>query len=459
MTIRTLDVLVNEQRVGHLREENDLWQFHYTKSWIDAPDGFDLSPRLTRAADRHVDGASNRPVQWYFDNLLPEEALRSILAKEADINADDAFGLLAYFGAESAGSLVLHDRMQPTLAEHGIKSLELKELSQRITNLPGSSLTKDAPKRMSLAGAQHKMLVIFNRGVLFEPLPGTPSTHILKPEHQGGGYRASVMNEYFTMRLAQKIGLDVPPVHLLYVPQPVYLIDRFDRIVPPDSDEDFEAQVKAVQRRHVIDTCQLLNKARTFKYTAAHLPTLNEAIACCRAKAATRRQLYLWLVFNVLVGNGDNHLKNISFMIDAGGINIAPAYDLLCTAVYDTKALANESARWPHTALAFSLGDATTFASVTRDHLIAAAKALGLTEQTASRELDRMLKAIPVEADKLIVDIASASGAHIAASPNPAITSLHIAGEQRLLRAVKHIVLTDMCRQLSMKKTSVSLKD
>ncbi|HEY5581034.1 MAG TPA: hypothetical protein VIK56_07710 [Rhodoferax sp.] len=42
-------------------------------------------------------------------------------------------------------------------------------------------MTQAAPKRMSLAGAQHKMIVVRGGNELFEPLPGTPSTHILKP--------------------------------------------------------------------------------------------------------------------------------------------------------------------------------------------------------------------------------------------------------------------------------------
>jgi serine/threonine-protein kinase HipA len=449
MTGRRLDVLVNDQLVGHLHEENDLWQFDYAKSWMDAPDGFDLSPTLSRAAGRHADGASNRPVQWYFDNLLPEEELRSVIAKEANLSAEDAFALLAYFGAESAGSLVLRDPAQPAQAERGIKPLSLTDLNRRILNLPRASLTKDAPKRMSLAGAQHKMLVIRHGGALFEPLPGTPSTQILKPEHQGGHYPASVMNEYFTMRLAKAAGLDVPAVHRFYAPQPVYLIDRFDRILPAAGAGDSAAFANAVRRRHVVDTCQLLNKARTFKYTAAHLATLAEALTHCRARAAARMRLYRWLVFNVLVGNGDNHLKNISFLVDAGGINVAPAYDLLCTAVYDTKALGNDHARWPHTALAFSLGDAATFAGVTRAHLVAAAGALGLNEKTAIRELNRMVKAIPAEADKLIAEIAAGSVLDIAASPDPKAAGRHAAGEQRMLRAVRHIVLAEMCRQLS----------
>lgn len=452
MSRRELAVLVNDELVGHLREENDLWQFEYADQWRKAARGFDLSPALPRAVGLHMDGASQRPVQWYFDNLLPEEALRGMIAKEASLNAEDAFGLLAYFGVESAGSLVLCDPDKPMAVEHGVKPLSLLELSQRITKLPHVSLTRDAPKRMSLAGAQHKMLVILDGGALFEPLPGTPSTHILKPNHPGGDYPASVMNEYFTMRLAKAVGLDVPAVHRLYAPQPVYLVARFDRVLPQAGDGDTAERAEAVRRRHLIDTCQLLNKARTFKYAAAHLGTLAEAVAHCRSKAVARLQLYRWVVFNVLVGNNDNHLKNISFMVDAGGINVAPAYDLLCTAVYDTRALAGDHARWPHTPLALTLGDANTFAGVMRAHLLAAGKSLGLADRTATRELDRLVHAVPVEADKLIVEIAARAESEIAACPEPEAARRHLAGELRLLRAARHIIMADMCRQLAAPK-------
>ncbi|MDF2463836.1 MAG: protein HipA [Ramlibacter sp.] len=123
---------------------------------------------------------------------------------------------------------------------------------------------------MSLAGAQHKMLVVMRGGELFEPLAATPSTHILKPNHQSSDYSASVMNEFFTMRLAKSLGLDVPAVHRLYAPQPVYIVERFDRVRVQGSAADPDG----VGRRHVIDTCQLLNKSRAFKCAAANLQTL-----------------------------------------------------------------------------------------------------------------------------------------------------------------------------------------
>lgn len=69
----------------------------------------------------------------------------------------------------------------------------------------------------------------------------------------------------------------------------------------------------------------MLNKSRTFKYTASHTDALAQAVGYCRSKIAARLQIYRWLVFNVLIGNGDNHLKNISFLVDTSGIAVAPA--------------------------------------------------------------------------------------------------------------------------------------
>ena len=184
-------------------------------------------------------------------------------------------------------------------------------------------------------------------------------------------------------------------------------------------------------------------------YSAAQLDTLAQAIDHCRSKAAARLQLYRWVVFNVLTGNGDNHLKNLSFLVDASGINVAPAYDLLCTAVYDTKALADGNAHWPHTQLAFFLGDAKTFAAVTRAHVIEAGKTLGLAEATATRELDRLVKAIPAAAERLIADIDADIEKDVAASPDPDAARAYVVGEMRMLRAAKHIVLDGMARQLA----------
>ncbi|RXZ36811.1 type II toxin-antitoxin system HipA family toxin [Oxalobacteraceae bacterium CAVE-383] len=432
MAERQLDVFINEQRVGKLREANDLWAFDYDPAWAASEHAFDLSPPFPRTQLSHVDGASLRPVQWYFDNLLPEEALRTVLAKEADIREDDSFGLLAYFGAESAGSLILISPEDHAPAQTGLRPLPDAALSERIRNLPRLSLTHDAPKHMSLAGAQHKLAIVYRNGQLFEPLIGEPSTHILKPNSQDDRYPATVINEYFVMRLAKALGLPAPNVHRHYTPQPVYIVDRFDRTIKDGR----------VLRLHMIDACQLLNKSRGFKYNAATLGTLSDLIEKCRVRSAARLWLFQWLVFNLLVGNGDNHLKNISFMVSEEGIEISPVYDLLSTEVYWTKAIANERERWPTVELALQLPGARYFGDVSRQAVIDAGLALGLSQDTTIRELDRMVSRIVPAADALYASIEKENAAF------PDHLKSTFAQELHVLRAIRFIVIHDMVGKL-----------
>lgn len=444
---RELRVRVNDQTVGTLRTQDDIWRFAYAEAWLQSPQAFALAPNLPLATQEYVDGSDLRFIQWYFDNLLPEENLRTVLAKEARIDQTDAFGLLAYFGAESAGSLVLE---APTSmpAATGWHGLALRALNERILNLPRTTLTHDSPKRMSLAGAQHKMVVGYENGELFEPLAGTASTHILKPNSQSENYPHSVINEYFTMRLAAAVNLSVPKVYRLYAPEPAYIVARFDRVEMPSDGEVQrvgygEAKPNGdVQRLHIIDTCQLLGKSRAFKYEQAKLDTLAAAANLCTHRVVARLQLYRWVLFNYFVGNADNHLKNISFLISHEGIHISPAYDLLSTAVYDTKAMA-ENPIWPATPLALPLDQAMHFHQVTRSMLLESGRTLGLASSTVERELDAMVTALPGQADKLLAEIEGGYSALIAASPDPVQASWHQAGEMRLLRTIRHLILTD----------------
>jgi serine/threonine-protein kinase HipA len=188
MSERSLLASINDTVVGTLREVNGLWGFQYAKDWLDHPQCFALSPHLPLSSDLLLDGASVRPVQWYFDNLLPEEGQRVLLAGDAKLDAADAFGLLAWYGAESAGSITLLPSDAEPQIEQPLRALPDDALEKRIRQLPKAPLTHSAIKRMSLAGAQHKLAVVLQEGQLFEPAGATPSTHILKPDHPEDDY-------------------------------------------------------------------------------------------------------------------------------------------------------------------------------------------------------------------------------------------------------------------------------
>jgi len=432
--VRQLDVWLNQCRVGVLGESNDLWRFEYDAAWAGADDAFDLAPGLPRAQALHADGGTHRPVQWYFDNLLPEEQLRERLLAAAGVQGgDDAFALLAYLGVESAGSLSLLQPGQRPSAGGGRQPLSDEDLSRRIRDLPRAPLLEGAPKRMSLAGAQNKLPVICtDGGELFEPVGGEPSTHILKPNHTSTEYAGSVVNEFFTMTLAGRVGLPVPRVQRRYVPEPVYLIERFDRIVDV---------AQGTRRRHIIDACQLLNKSRAFKASAT-LDTLRHAVEACRNRAQARLHVFRWLVFCVLLGNDDNHLKNLSFLVDADGISVAPHDDLLSTATCRSKALAAERAVWPNVPMTLALPGASTFAQVTRASLGEAGALLGLPGALGKRLVDELLAAVQREAGKLADEIENGYDAH------PKARAEDIGVERRVLWAIRHVVIRDMLERL-----------
>ena len=444
--MRSLNVYVDHTLVGVLSEGNNLWVFEYDPAWIAWDRGFDLSPALARSTLRHEDGGTLRPVQWFFDNLLPEELLRKTVAREAGIKDDeDAFALLTYLGAESAGSLTLLAPGVPLPEDLTLSELTNEALSQRIRGLPKQTLSKGAPKRMSLAGAQHKMLVVLKGGALYEPVGATPSTYILKPDHPDTStYPASVFNEFFTMRLAHAARLNVPVVEMRYVPEPVYLIERFDRIVDKKSLRTTDRlTAPKVSRLHIIDACQLLNKDRTFKHSGATLEALAQVVGLTTNKLATRTGLFRWLVFNILVGNDDCHLKNLSFHVHPDGIWLAPHYDLLCTGSYHTQTFADENAKWNQVPMAFALPGAKTFGDVTLGAVLAAAEQLGMPESVARR----IVREVTTRVEK---QFASIVGQHEALEKNtPPERAVYTAIEGRLLRVVQHITLKDMLLRLS----------
>ena len=434
MSGRSLRASINQQEVGSLQEVAGLWSFQYTPDWLANPKGFALSPHIPLSAQPLLDGASQRPVQWYFDNLLPEEDQRVLLAKDARLDAADAFGLLAWYGAESAGSVTL---LPPEAAPQTIELLRPlpdDALQARIRQLPKSPLTHAAIKRMSLAGAQHKLAVVLEDGALFEPAGATPSTHILKPDHPDADYPHSVINEWFVMRLARRLGLDVPEVHRRYVPSPVYLIDRFDRV----------AGAQGWQRRHAIDACQLLGLDRSFKYTQGSMDSLAALANACRSPAVARSRLFGWLVFNVLVGNSDAHLKNLSFLVSHEGVQLAPFYDLLSVATYDSPAF--DKSGWPaQTQLAWPVLGVRHFSDIRRGLLLEAGVALNLVKGTAERLLENLRSRIVSEAEALYAEV-EAENARIAhARPELAAT---MAGESRCVRAISHTVIKEMARQI-----------
>lgn len=430
---RSLLATMHGQPIGTLQEHRNLWRFDYAAAWLEQPASFDLSPWLPRASGSILDGSTSRPVQWYFDNLLPEAQQRTRMAQDAGIRGSDDFALLACYGAESAGSLTLMPENAAPSPAHRVPLTDAA-LSERIGRLPRHSLAAGAEKRMSLAGAQHKLAVIADQQTLYEPVGEEASTHILKPDSTDPDFPHTVINEYFIMRLAAAMGLMVPQVSRRYVPEPVFLIERFDRKAAPDG----------TRRLHALDACQLLNLRPLDKYVAGSIEALDTAARCCREKLNARKRLLDWLVFNVLTGNDDAHLKNLSFLVTADSIDLAPHYDLLSTVSGRSRAYRQDGAIWPHAAtLAWPLLGVHQFAAITPSLLVHAGVALGLPKSIAQRRLSKMVSRIVPTAESVMSEL-EAENEHWAA-----IAGVTLDGEMRMVRTVLELVIKHMAQQLT----------
>ena len=417
--MRTLKVYINLNFIGTLSELNNIWQFKYTESWLNTQDNYPLSPDIPLSQQIQIDGATNRPIQWFFDNLLPEEGARELLAQDTKVTISDAFGLLEAAGAESAGAITLTNLDLNSLQAE-LRPLTEQKINQRISLLPDIPLNGRDAKRMSLAGAQHKMLVTLdNNGNIFEPINNAISTHILKPQHSKPDlYWQTVRNEWFVMCLARKLGLTTPDVSVCYFPQPAYIVKRFDR------DEQ--------GRIHTLDACQLLGLSHTYKYRESSIERLNQVAQACRASALARITIFRWIIFNTLVGNTDAHLKNISVFYNHTGVTVTPMYDLVSTAIYS-------DGQPVDSVLSQKLNGKLYLADVTQDDLIVTAKSLGIHKTVAQREITNQLNKIESEAIALYKQV----------EVDSTIPASYKAGELKMLREIIYLVIKEMVSKLS----------
>ena len=158
-----------------------------------------------------------------------------------------------------------------------------------------------------------------------------------------------------------------------------------------------------------------------------------------------RSRLFGWLVFNVLVGNSDAHLKNLSFLVSDEGVQLAPFYDLLSVASYDTPAFDKKG--WPaQTQLAWPILGLRHFSDINRALLLDAGAALNLARNTAMRLLENLRSRIAKEAETLYAEVEAENAGITRERP---ILSATMAGKSRCLRAILHTVIKEMTKRLA----------
>lgn len=123
--------------------------------------------------------------------------------------------------------------------------------------------------------------------------------------------------ELVTHRLASKAGIVVPDARSLRLhgnPYSTFLVKRFDR--------------NAQGGRLAFVSAMTLTQHKDGDAGASYLELVDLLQSRGSNRDADCEQLFRRVVFNIIIHNTDDHLRNHGFFIDAQGVRLSPAYDM-----------------------------------------------------------------------------------------------------------------------------------
>ncbi|MGO1256986.1 type II toxin-antitoxin system HipA family toxin, partial [Microbacterium gubbeenense] len=314
---------------------------------------------LTRRQRR--DRAPRRRI--WFEELLPEGDQYDHMLARAGLRRGDTLRFLARYGRDVAGALQVWDLDDPS--EPRVPSAQPvsdTEIRQLLDDPIGAPLG-NAPStgRTSLGGVQPKIVLARTSEGWSQALGGFPSTHILKPQLDGG-LASVIYDEEYGARVARRLGVMTYSTLIEdFDGLPTLVIERYDR--------------HDGARIHQEDFNQALGASGIEKYQEyGGAVTLGRIAATLDAYAA-RPDVRLFarsLILAVAIGNLDMHAKNVSLLHPAdGSTHLAPAYDIV------------PQAHRSDGRLALAIAKEYRHSAITRTHLVDEIASWGVRDATA----------------------------------------------------------------------------
>lgn len=314
------NVLLHNKLVGRLHRRENVTRFVFDEDYWHDSDRFVLG--LYFEENREARYQSQMRLPSWFSNLLPEGRLRQWIADARNTSVQREMELLAQVGHDLPGAVkvVLADTPIPV------------ETSKDEAHDQGERGHDSSIWSFSLAGVGLKFSMLAKGDRLTIPAFGEGGDWIVK--FPDSVHSCVPQNEFAMMTLAKHVGIEVPEIKIIHrdlietLPEQVwsasdswaYAIKRFDR------DENRRAI-------HMEDMAQVRGFYPEKKYSGSF-----ETVAALVYRGHDvdgLMEFYRRLVYNVLIGNGDAHLKNWSIIYPDGKIpRISPAYDLLSTFLY-----------------------------------------------------------------------------------------------------------------------------
>lgn len=290
--------------------------------WHDPTSDAQTQDRLAARGQKIAVGGYLPP---WFAGLIPEGALHELVLSEMGPGDHDQFDVLTRLGADLPGAVLI---VPETDVPASAGPLGLGEIGGFKAAEPLGLV------KFSLAGIQLKFTANVVGERLTVPGRGESGHCIIKVASER--YPRLPEAEHAAMTLARMIGVDTAPCRL--VPRgaiegvPAELLAHGDQVLVVDR---FDREAGG-GRIHIEDAAQIIGAVGDRKYTMGTTETVMNMVSRFSTDRrgdileAVRR-----VVADVLLGNGDNHLKNWSFRFGRPGeIRLSAAYDIVPTVLF-----------------------------------------------------------------------------------------------------------------------------
>lgn len=308
-------------------------------------------------------------------------------------DANNYLSLLAGLGNECLGAIKITDENNEVV-NADYQKLTIDEVSQLAREGAMETAELVTKSHLSLTGASGKVGLYYdeNNKDWYLPKGSAPSTYIVKQSHVR--LDGIVTNEQLCMMTAGNMGIEIPESFIVNVgdgrdEEVLLATKRYDRAI-----KDGLKKINGLSvpyRLHQEDFSQAMGISAHNKYESDNAGYLKMMFEIIRQKSFNpiADQLKMWdiCIFNYLIGNTDNHIKNVSLLYDEElkKVCLAPAYDILSTVIYISSTRD----------MAFSIGNEYDIKKITRDSFRREAANIGLGEQMAMKRFDYLANAFP----------------------------------------------------------------
>ncbi|MGD0686514.1 MAG: HipA domain-containing protein [Streptosporangiaceae bacterium] len=303
---------------GRIDADGPMHTFTYARSYRQRRDAMSLyepelplvTGPLRPAGDLTIAGClrDSAPDAWGQRVILARHL--GNLTSASDVSELSLMTYLLESGTDRIGALDFQDSPAEYVSRP-MSSATLEQLMGAAADLENGRLLPPAlaealTRGTSIGGARPKVLLTDKgRGLIAK----FSSTTDIRPV---------VKAEGVAMDLARRVGLNVAPAQVTEVAgKDVLLVERFDR---PGGG----------QRRHLVSALTILGLD---EFTGARYGSYADLADHVRqsftSPAATLRELFSRIVFNILVGNTDDHPRNHAAYVNADdSLTLSPAYDI-----------------------------------------------------------------------------------------------------------------------------------